>query len=245
MTDYQVVTVSNSDLRRWGRQALTGNWGLAILATLFYMILSSAPMLLFRGLFDLENLDRISDLYTFLVSGPLSLGYIGFIIGMFRRQNPSPASVLHGFERFFKAFALFVVTSLLIALWTLLLIIPGLIAAYRYAMVFYILADKPDMGIFEIIGESKRMMAGNKLKFFLLQFSFIGWAILSFITLGLGFIFLLPYLIAASVGFYEVARGSLRQNYTQLPINETQKDPFAEKKDEFTGMPKEDEDVEL
>lgn len=136
-------------------------------------------------------------------------------------------------------------TNLLIVLWTLLFIIPGLIAAYRYAMAFYILADNPDMGIFEIIGESKRMMAGNKLKFFLLQFSFIGWAILSFITLGLGFIFLLPYLIAASVGFYEVARGSLMQNYTQLPINETQKDPFAEKKDEFTGMPKEDEDVEL
>lgn len=220
MTDYQVVTVSNSNLRRWGRQALAGNWQMAILATLFYMILFTGPVLLFRIMFDVENLERVSDFYTFLVGGPLTLGYIGFIIGIFRRENPSPVSILHGFEHFIKALALMFVTNVLIALWTLLLIIPGLIAAYRYAMVFYILADNPDMGVFEIIGESKRMMTGNKMKYFLLQLSFIGWLVLAMLTFGLGFVVLLPYLVATSVAFYEVAKGSLKQVYNQLPVDD-------------------------
>lgn len=217
MRDYQVVGVENSTMRRWGREALSGNWGAAILGTLFYMLLASGPILVFRIVFNVESLDTVSDLYTLLVSGPLTLGYVGFILGMFRKKNPSPVSVINGFEHFFKAFALFFLTNLLIALWTLLFIIPGLIAAYRYSMVFYILADNPQMGVLEIIGESKRMMTGNKLKFFLLQLSFIGWVILAFIPFGLGFIVLLPYATAAFVGFYEVARGALKPNLTELP----------------------------
>jgi hypothetical protein len=100
--------------------------------------------------------------------------------------------------------------SIFIILWSLLLLIPGIIAAFRYSLCFYILADHPEMGIMEVLNESKRMMKGNKWKMFCLNISFIGWAILGILTLGIGFIWLLPYMEVSIIAFYDIANGSLR-----------------------------------
>jgi len=97
-----------------------------------------------------------------------------------------------------------------VLLWSLLLIVPGIIAAFRYSMSFYILADNPDMGIMEAINESKRMMRGNKWKFFCLNLSFIGWAILGVLTLGIGYLWLTPYIEVTMIAFYDIANGNLR-----------------------------------
>ncbi len=217
MNNYQVVMAENSTVRRWGREALSGRWGKSVLGTLVYMILMTGPILTFSFIFDDKTLSGVSDLYTFLVGGPLSLGYITFIIAIFRKNDPSPMEILYGFEKFLKALGLMFMVNLLVALWTLLFIIPGIIASCRYGMAFFILADNPEIGIMEAIRESKQMMMGNKMKFFLLQLSFIGWAILCLFTLGIGFLFLLPYMMASFTGFYEVARGSLRPGYNPLP----------------------------
>jgi uncharacterized membrane protein len=72
-------------------------------------------------------------------------------------------------------------------LWTLLLIIPGIIKVYSYYLTPYILADTPDET--DAITKSMQMMNGHKLELFFLQFSFIGWALLSAITFGLVWIF--------------------------------------------------------
>lgn len=229
MNNYQIVTLANGEFRRWGRQALTGNWGKAILATLIFTLLTTGPMFLFKVMFSAESLDRISNLYTLLVGGPLTLGYVGFMIGIFRRKNPAATDVLQGFEYFIKALMLMVITNVFVALWSLLFVIPGIIAAFRYSMVFYIMKDNPDMGVMEIIAESKRMMTGNKMKFFLLQLSFIGWVLVSILTFGLGFIVLLPYAFSSFVGFYEVARGALDQrqsDFGELPASPSGQDKF-------------------
>jgi uncharacterized membrane protein len=94
------------------------------------------------------------------------------------------------------------VTGLLIILWSLLLVIPGIIAAYRYAMASYIMAQNPEIGALDAIERSKAMMNGNKLRLFCLQLSFIGWMLLSALTLGIGYIFLRPYMQAAYAAFY-------------------------------------------
>lgn len=84
--------------------------------------------------------------------------------------------------------------SLYISLWTLLFIVPGIIKAYEYMMVPYILADHPDWTSAEIFAKSKEMMTGNKWNAFVLGLSFIGWRILAVITLGLLNIFYVnPY----------------------------------------------------
>lgn len=216
MNDSNLVTLTCSNMRSWGRQALSGRWSMAVLGTILLSALTALPILLFSFIFDINSLDYISDLYAMLISGPLSLGYIMFIQAIFRRNNTSPMEIFNGFERFGKALGLFLLMNILILLWSLLFIIPGIIASYRYALAFYIMADHPEMGILEIIGESKRLMRGNKWKLFCLHISFIGWILLTILTAGIGYFWLLPYITASTVGFYEVASGNLRPQYPRL-----------------------------
>ena len=91
---------------------------------------------------------------------------------------------------------------LLILAWSLLLIIPGIIAAYRYAMAPYIMAQNPDIGVMDAIGQSKELMRGHKGRLFWLDLTFVGWAVLSVLTFGIGFLWLNPYMEAALAAFY-------------------------------------------
>lgn len=105
-----------------------------------------------------------------------------------------------------------IVANLLIAiftvLWTLLFIIPGIIASYSYRMTFYILDENPDMSAKEAIKASKELMKGHKWQLFCLDISFIGWAIVTAFTLGFGVLFLNPYTLAAEYAFYnQIANG--------------------------------------
>ena len=98
--------------------------------------------------------------------------------------------------------------GLYILLGTILLVIPGLIMGYTYAMTDYILAEHPDMAPGEVMMGSKAMMEGNRWRLFCLQFSFIGWMILSSLTFGLGNLALRPYQEASYAAFYrEVSLG--------------------------------------
>ena len=88
-------------------------------------------------------------------------------------------------------------------LWSLLLIIPGIIKHYSYAMTPYILKEEPEMKNNAAIEKSMVMMDGNKMKLFMLDLSFIGWAILCIFTFGIGFLFLQPYVAISRAAFYE------------------------------------------
>ncbi len=98
--------------------------------------------------------------------------------------------------------------AVFILLWSLLLIIPGIAASYSYAMTEYILAENPEMTASEAIARSKDMMYGNRWRLFCLQFSFIGWSLLSTLTLGIGNLWLTPYRQAATAAFYREISGT-------------------------------------
>jgi uncharacterized membrane protein len=88
-------------------------------------------------------------------------------------------------------------------LWAFLLIIPGIIAALRYSMAYYIMNDYPEISAMEAIERSKELMDGQKMRLFMLCLSFIGWFFVGIITLGLGFFYLMPYWNATVANFYE------------------------------------------
>jgi uncharacterized membrane protein len=100
----------------------------------------------------------------------------------------------------------YLVTGLVAFVWiflfSLLLIIPGIIKAYEYSQVFYIALEKPNLSPKEILAESSRIMKGNKANLFLLQLSFIGWALLSLITFGIANIYAMPLYQMALTEFY-------------------------------------------
>lgn len=92
--------------------------------------------------------------------------------------------------------------ALFIWLWSLLFIVPGIIAAYRYRLAPYLMAENPNLGIREAVNMSKELMAGHKWRLFCLNLSFIGWGILSALTCGIGDLWLNPYIYAANAAFY-------------------------------------------
>ena len=110
--------------------------------------------------------------------------------------------------------AMLVTTALvMLGVTTLLLIIPGIMASYSYAMTGYILAEHPELTAGEAIAQSKAMMAGNRWRLFCLQFSFIGWDILCALTLGIGNLALRPYRHAAEAAFYrELCGGTVPED---------------------------------
>ena len=94
--------------------------------------------------------------------------------------------------------------DLAIVLWSLLFVIPGIYKAYEYRMIPYLLAENPNMSWQEAFNASKEMMSGNKWKAFVLDLSFIGWHLLSILTLGLLSVFYVnPYKFATNAALYE------------------------------------------
>lgn len=124
----------------------------------------------------------------------------GLIEGMFRRAFDK--NYLHKVLGMFLMF-------LFVSLWTLLLIIPGLIKAYAYAMTPFILEENPEMSAYDAIKYSEKIMKGHKWDFFILNLSFIGWYILCCLTFGIGFLWLSPYVQLAQCEFYEDLKADL------------------------------------
>lgn len=145
----------------------------------------------------------LSNLINLVISGPLTLGLAYIYLDMARNKKANIAFLFKGFGKFVNSFVLMLLMSIFIALWTLLFIIPGIVKTFSYSMSFYILADNPNMRGSEALKESMYMMNGNKWRLFCLNFSFIGWILLSCLSLGIGFIWLAPYMEAANIQFYE------------------------------------------
>ena len=102
--------------------------------------------------------------------------------------------------------------KLFIFLWSLLFVIPGIIKAYEYYMVPYLLAEYPDMSWKEASSRSREMMSGNKWNTFILEISFLPWEFLSVITWGIaGILYVNPYVDATKTELYDVLAGSSKQ----------------------------------
>ncbi|MBP1754867.1 MAG: hypothetical protein H6Q59_1265 [Firmicutes bacterium] len=141
-------------------------------------------------------------LITFIIGGAIELGYCRFNKNLIKGTNPQFSDIFSQLNLFGKALGLRIVTTIFIILWSILFIIPGIVAAYRYSMAFYIMDDNPSIDIMEAIRQSKSMMQGNKGRLFCLHLSFIGWAILCLFTCGIGYLWLGPYISAATAAFY-------------------------------------------
>lgn len=142
-----------------------------------------------------------------LVFGPLEIGCRNF----FTRNSEDPAE-LSTLERGFKPSygrnvgGMFL-RDLFIFLWSLLLVIPGIVKTYSYRMVPYILADNPDITGMEAITLSRQMMNGHKWQTFVLDLSFLGWYILSAFTLGiLGIFYVNPYKAGTDAELYQALK---------------------------------------
>jgi uncharacterized membrane protein len=200
-----------SRIRKSAREALRGNWGMAIVVVLIYIMLSSLDQW-FTGLNNTETdssiftwYDAFSLIWMILTDGALTLGLTLVFLNLTRYGKVEIEQLFTHFmsgERYVKSVAVYLLQFIYIVLWSLLLVIPGIVKSYSYAMTFYILNDHPELSPNEAITRSRQMMKGHKLELFALQWSFIGWGLLSILTLGIGFLWLIPYYYAAEAQFY-------------------------------------------
>ena len=137
----------------------------------------------------------------------LDAGYALYHLGIRRREEMSYETLFDGFSFAGKLILLAIVQYIFIFLWSLLFVIPGIIAAYRYRFAIYNLCENPEMGVMEALNMSKAQTNGFKWQLFVLDLSFIGWSLLCGLTLGILYIWVQPYVTQTNIGYFQQIKG--------------------------------------
>ncbi len=189
-----ISQTSNKDLMTRARASLKGKWGLGVGIHAFWFLLSAIIGGITGG---------GSALIQILIVGSISLGIAEVFLTIARKGDSGFARIFDGFKRFGTALGTYLLMVVFILLWSLLLIVPGIIAALSYSLAWYVLIDDPAAGPTEALSTSKAMMRGNKWKMFCLYFRFTGWFLLCIPTVGIGLLWLCPYMQTSLAHFYE------------------------------------------
>ena len=132
----------------------------------------------------------------------LHVGFMIFVLNtLYKRENASYYNLLDGFAVTGRALVMYLLMAIYVLLWSLLFVIPGIIALYRYRMSLFLLLEHPELTPAQCIEESKRMMKGHKSELFSLDLSFLGWIILSIIPFVSAYV--TPYMQLTYAGFYD------------------------------------------
>lgn len=180
------------DFRQKAWAALRGKWGAAILTFVVWGLIMGAAGCTVVG--------------AVLLAGPMTVGFAVVMLNLHRKDRIDINDLFSGFNNFGNALVLGVLTAVFTALWSLLFVVPGIIASYSYSMAPYILIDHPEMSGNEAIKASKELMRGNKWRLFCLDFSYIGWILLCCLTFGILTLWVSPSMYASRAAFYEEIR---------------------------------------
>ena len=230
---------TNTQYKNEALAALKGNWSPAVLATVVYFLVtmlivspSEVPLLNgtltdisamavsgdIAGMMDayssVTSWTSLGSLLQIFVYSVLSLGIMNAFLKLLREGDDRLTSNMFqiAFKNYWhKVWGVFLM-HLFTFLWTLLFIIPGIVKAFSYAMTPYILDERPELSAGEAIDHSRAMMKGHKFDLFWLYLSFIGWGILCIFTLGIGLLWLVPYMQTAVAASYEDVKADYEQN---------------------------------
>lgn len=196
----------NFELRTMARLSLSGQWLSASWVTLVYVLIAGG----------LSLIPHVGSLLSFLIVPPLVYGYNVVLLELHRENKLVEVTRLFdGFSDFGRIGGTMILMQLYTVLWMLLLMIPGIVKSYSYALTPYILKDRPELKFNAAIEESMRMMNGYKMKLFLLDLSFIGWILLTMLTFGIGLLFLNPYMSVSRIAFYEDLKAEQERNQVE------------------------------
>lgn len=206
---------SFSELKDKALNDLKGNWKQPVLATLVYVLIaaifSDTPYVKHtytNGIQTTQTNFTVWSGICLLVSLffilPMAYSYMLIFLDFIRGEKEKIVGKMFGFFKDYgRSFGIMFMVYLYIFLWCLLLIIPGIIKSLAYSMTYYISKDHPEYSIDECIEASKQMMDGHKGELFVLYLSFIGWILLSILTLGIGLLWVTPYMETTIAHYYE------------------------------------------
>lgn len=173
-----------------GTKIFANNWLLALVACLLYSVVMSAASVVLIGSMLVEG---------FCVYG---LAHIFLAVARGRRTDYEIRELTAGVPYLGDLLVLSLVKNVFLLLWMFVPVV-GIIKYYAYSMTYYIKYDHPEYDWRTAITESRRMMNGHKWELFCLQLSFIGWMLIGILTLGIGMLWVTPYMRVAEINFYE------------------------------------------
>lgn len=189
--------ISNSEIRAKARETLgkklfSGSWLYPILVTLIIGIINGALSATYVG--------------PIIITGLLSVASTRYFLNRVRNSiepKQIESSVNGVKDNFLGSMLTGILYNLFVGIGTILFIIPGIIFSYSFSMAYYIINDHPEMTALEALKESRRLMKGHKMQYFLLSLSFIGWMFLGLLCFGVGTLWVTAYMSTASAHFYE------------------------------------------
>lgn len=193
--------LTSKEYRQLAADTLQGKWGEVAIFTLVYIAIVGAASFSPKYIV-LPVSDLLGNIIT-LALLPMQWGYYVYFLAKTRQQKADIDYLFIGYKDFGRIFGTLFLQSIYTCLWTLLLIIPGIVKAFSYAMTSYVLRDEPELSYDAAITRSSQLMRGHKAELFFLYLSFIGWVLLCLLTLGIGFLLLMPYVRTAEAHFYE------------------------------------------
>lgn len=185
--------------------SLEHKWGESAILILLYLLIGGTVnygpgLLMPSATSNITSSVTINIISLLLI--PMSWGVTITFLEVSRGMKVNYGNLTKGYHDFTRIFLTILLKGIYTLLWSLLLIIPGIVKSYSYAMTEFVLVDRPDLAYNEAIEESMRLMQGNKWRLFVLDLSFLGWALLCILTLGIGYLFLAPYMEVAHAHFY-------------------------------------------
>lgn len=194
--------MNRSELKTRAKESLRGKYGEAIKLYLLYILITFAGSFVVGLFVSNEDLAAILELIVSIGIMGLYLGYYSFFLKVSRNEEVTYKELFNKTNLFWFSMGITLLTGIFIFLWSLLFIIPGIIAAFGYSMVYFVALDNPELGAMDVLKKSKEIMKGHKMEFFILNLSFIGWVFLSFFTFGLLYLWLAPYMQVTFANFY-------------------------------------------
>lgn len=183
----------NTELIGQAKDSLSGKWLLAIGTILVYIILVAA----------LQMIPFLGTIIGFVIGGPFALGLIIFYTKLADDDNPRLEQIFDGFQNFGTALATYLLAAVAALIGFILLIIPGIIISLGLALGMYIISDDSEIGAYDALKKSWEMMDGYKMKLLGMGLLFFLLSLLCILTLGIGFLFLMPLTQVAMIKFYQ------------------------------------------
>lgn len=196
--------MNTAELKANAKEQLRGKWAVAIATVLVANILiDSDVMYKVSEKFGLIGLSISCSLISLFLGGVISVGLCKFLLDMTtKREEPRFETLFSQFNIYLKTLGLNILITLSVCIGTILFIVPGIIVGLMFSQSYYILSEDPRKSITQCIKESVDMMNGHKWDLFYLELTFIGWWLLTAITVGIAGLWVAPYVKVTETNFY-------------------------------------------
>lgn len=197
--------ISRQKLKSDAKQQLKGKWALAIIVCLIYTLIVEVSTASTGSSFSesVNGLIVTLNIIGILIYGPIEAGLARFTLNLAKdKENAKFSNLFSQFKLFFKLLIMSAIFYISVFIGIVLFIIPGIILALMFSQAYFIAVENPELSAIKCLSKSASMMKGHKMDLFVLTLSFIGWLLVCIITLGIGFLWYVPYYQMTLTNFY-------------------------------------------